>query len=94
MSDYKQTELEIEVAKKNLEDICKKYGVPCKITLGEVLYTIIQDIPMSSCSEDCWPEVVACNIPEEDVEKYLYSQKITNYYLLTQTERIKNDYKN
>jgi hypothetical protein len=93
MNDYKQTELEIEIAKKNLEEVCKRYDVPCKVILGTPLYTIIQDVPMCSWTEDCWPEVVACNIPEDEVKAYLQSQKLTNYYLLTQNERIKNDYK-
>lgn len=93
MNGYEQTELEIEIAKKNLEEVCKRYDVPCKVFLGEQLVTIIQDVPMSSWSEDCWPEVVGCNIPSEDVVTYALSQKLTgNYYVLTQNERIKNDY--
>jgi hypothetical protein len=91
MNDYKQTELEIEVAKENLLEICKQYDVPCAIYLGEVLVTIIQDVPMFTDTDDCWPEVVACNIPVKDIEKYVRSQGIENYHILIQTERIKND---
>lgn len=95
MNTYEQTELEIEIAKKNLEDICRRYDVPCDIKLGadtDTLCTIIVNERMCADTEDRWPEVVACNIPAEDVNKYLMSQHIfNNYYILEQTERIGND---
>lgn len=93
MNDYKQTELEIEVAKENLLEICKQYDVPCAIFFGipEMLVTIIQDVPMFTDTQDCWPEVVACNVPAKDIEKYVKSQGIENYHILIQTERIKNE---
>ena len=92
MNDYKQTELEIEVAKKNLEEACKKYNVPCTILLGDYLTTIIVEERLSAFSDDTWPEVVGCNIPANEVTAYLMSQKIfNNYYVLIQKERIAND---
>lgn len=94
VTDYVQTELEIEIAKKNLEEVCKKYDIPCTIQLGNYLTTIIVEERLSAFSDDTWPEVVGCNIPASEVKAYLMSQKIfNNYYVLTQNERIKNDYK-
>lgn len=89
---YVQTELAIEVAKKALEDLCKEYGYDCKVFIGEQLVTIVQEAPMFENCDDCWPEVIACNIPESSVKEYLYSQKIyENYHTLLQTERITNE---
>lgn len=96
MNNYKQTELEIEIAKNNLEEICKRYDVPCKIVLGDEesnkLVTVIVEERLSAFSDDTWPEVVGCNIPANEVKAYLMSQKIlNNYYVLTQNERIGNE---
>ena len=94
MTQYTQTELEVEVAKKNLEEMCKKYNIPCTVILGDYLTTIIQEERLCSWTEDTWPEVVGCNIPSNEVEAYLLSLKINdNYYVLIQKERISNDYK-
>jgi len=92
--EYIQTELAIEVAKKALEDLCKEYGYNCIVIIGDPLTTIVQDVPIASWDEDCWPEVMATNIPLSDAKNYLESQHITHdSYILLQTERIKNDYK-
>lgn len=92
MTDYIQTELEVEVAKRNLEEVCKKYNIPCTVLLGDYLTTVIVEERLSAFSDDRWPEVVGCNIPASDVKAYLMSQKIfNNYYVLIQKERIGND---
>lgn len=93
MNEYKQTELEIEIAKENLKEICAKYHVTCTVLLGEPLVTVLQDVPLCSQTEDCWPEVVAVNIPQSEADKYIKEQNLTNAHKLIQKERIQNDYK-
>lgn len=53
--EYLQTELEIEVAKKALEELCEKYEIPCTVLLGTQKAAL-------AFTNDNWLEVMSYNV--------------------------------